>query len=112
MGKRELVTVLSLSSWCLVIAVWLFVTVPRVCLQLVIMVVPGYTHFFDSSLESSAGKYLTCDTKSLISRPYRLHDFNPLCTSDPKCVMWQTARCMTIRLVLSSTLANVGKGNQ
>ena len=28
MGKREQVALLSLSSWCLVIVVWLFFTVP------------------------------------------------------------------------------------
>ena len=32
MGKRELVALLSLSSWCLVIVVWLFLAVPRVYL--------------------------------------------------------------------------------
>ena len=30
MGKRELVALLCLSSWCLVIVVWLFLTMPRV----------------------------------------------------------------------------------
>ena len=33
MGKRELVSLLGLSSWCLVMVVWLFFTVPQVCLQ-------------------------------------------------------------------------------
>ena len=44
MGKRELVTLLSLSSWCLVIVVWLFLAVPLVCLQFVIVIFPGHTH--------------------------------------------------------------------
>ena len=44
MGKRELVALLSLSSWCLVIVVWLFLEVPRVCLQFVIVVFPDHTH--------------------------------------------------------------------
>ena len=44
MGKRELVALLSLSSWCLVIAVWLFLAVPRVCLQFVIVVFSDHTH--------------------------------------------------------------------
>ena len=44
MGKRELVTLLSLSSLCLVIVVWLFLAVPWVCLQFVIVVFPDYTH--------------------------------------------------------------------
>ena len=44
MGKRELVALLCLSSWCLVIVVWLFLMLPRVCLQLVIVVFPDHTH--------------------------------------------------------------------
>ena len=42
-GKRELVASLSLSSWCLVIAVWLFIAVPWVCLQFVIVVFADHT---------------------------------------------------------------------
>ena len=38
MGKRELAALLSLSSWCLVIVVWLFLSVPWVCLQFVIVI--------------------------------------------------------------------------
>ena len=45
-GKRELVALLCLSTWCLVIVVWLFLTIPRVCLQLVIVVFPDHTHYF------------------------------------------------------------------
>ena len=44
MGKRELVALLSLSSWCLVIVVWLFLAVPWVCLQFVMVVFPDHTH--------------------------------------------------------------------
>ena len=39
-GKRELVALLSLSSWCLVMVVWLFLAVPR----FVIVVFPDHTH--------------------------------------------------------------------
>ena len=42
MGKRELVALLGLSSWCLVIVVWLFLAVPQVCLQFVIVVIPDH----------------------------------------------------------------------
>ena len=45
MGKRELVALLCLSSWCLVIVVWLFLTVPQVCLQFGIVVFPDHTHY-------------------------------------------------------------------
>ena len=44
MGKRELVALLSLSSWCLVIVVWLFLVVPWACLQFVIVAFPDHTH--------------------------------------------------------------------
>ena len=44
MGKRELVALLSLSSWSLLIVVWLFHGVPWVCLQFVIVVFPDHTH--------------------------------------------------------------------
>ena len=46
MGKRELVALLSLSTWCLVIVVWLFLAVPWVCLQFVIVVFADHTHYF------------------------------------------------------------------
>ena len=44
MGKREVVALLSLSSWCLVMVERLFLAVPRVCLQFVIVVFPDHTH--------------------------------------------------------------------
>ena len=44
MGKRELIALLCLSSWCLVIVVWLFLTIPPVCLRFVIVVFPDHTH--------------------------------------------------------------------
>ena len=46
LGKRELIALLSLSSWCLVIVVWLFLAVPMFCLQFVIVVFPDHTHYF------------------------------------------------------------------
>ena len=45
MGKREMVALLCLSSWCLVIVVWLFLAVPWGCLQLVIVVFPDHTRY-------------------------------------------------------------------
>ena len=44
MGKRELIALLNLSSWCLVMVERLFLAVPRGCLQFVIVVFPGHTH--------------------------------------------------------------------
>ena len=44
MGKRELIALLNLSSWCLVMVERLFLTVPRGCLQFVIVVFPDHTY--------------------------------------------------------------------
>ena len=61
-GKKELVALLCLFSWCLVIVVWLFLVVPWVFLQFVIVVFPDHIHllfllacFFP---KSKAGHYL------------------------------------------------------
>ena len=52
MGKRGLVALLSLSFWCLVIVVWLFLAVPWVGLQLVFVVFPVHTHYFCDQMRS------------------------------------------------------------
>ena len=44
MGKRELVALLGLSSWCLVMVERLFLAVPRGYLRFVIVVFPDHTH--------------------------------------------------------------------
>ena len=44
MGKRELIALLNLSSWCLVMVEQLFLAVPRGCLQFVIVIFPDHTH--------------------------------------------------------------------
>ena len=52
MGKRELVALLNLSSWCLMMVERLFLAVPRGCLRFVIVVFPDHTHllFFMGSM--------------------------------------------------------------
>ena len=42
--KRELIALLLLSFGCLVTVLWLFLTVPRVGLQCLIVVFPDHTH--------------------------------------------------------------------
>ena len=53
MGKRELIALLNLSSWCLVMVERLFLVVPRGCMQFVIVVFPDHTHllFFISKIQ-------------------------------------------------------------
>ena len=44
MGKRELVALLNLFSWCLVMVERLFLAVPGGCLRFVNVVFPDHTH--------------------------------------------------------------------
>ena len=44
--KRELVDLLSLSSWCLWVVSRLFLAVPRVSLHFLTVVFPDHTHYF------------------------------------------------------------------
>ena len=66
MGKRELIALLNLSSWCLVMVERLFLAVPRVCLQFVIVVFPDHTHllFLEST---SRGSYISLLQSAYVS---------------------------------------------
>ena len=59
MGKRELVALLNLSSWCLVIVVRRFLAMPWVCLQFVIVVFPDHTLTIFVAC-SSASSFIIC----------------------------------------------------
>ena len=50
MGKREPVALFGLSSWRLVIVLWLFLVVPWGFLQFVIAVFSEHTHFLFLSI--------------------------------------------------------------
>ena len=52
MGKRELIALLNLSTWCLLMVERLFLAVPRGCLQFVIVVFPDHTHYFCTKFQS------------------------------------------------------------
>ena len=51
MGKRELIALLNLSSWCLVMVERLFLAVPQGCLQFVVVVFPDHNHLLYSFLK-------------------------------------------------------------
>ena len=57
MGKRELIALLNLSSWCLVMVEQLFLAVPKDCLQFVIVVFPDHTHLLFLNLASKLNIY-------------------------------------------------------
>ena len=54
MGKRVLVALLYLSSWCLAMVERLFLVVPQGCLRFVIVVFPDHTHllFFTKFMDN------------------------------------------------------------
>ena len=60
MGKRELIALLNLSSWCLVMVERLFLALPRGCLQFVIVVFSDYTHLLFLKMSSQA--FFLCKT--------------------------------------------------
>ena len=54
-GRESWLPCFVFSSWCLVIVVWLFLTMPWVCLQFVTVVFSDHTHllfFFDIFLST------------------------------------------------------------
>ena len=55
MGKRELIAMLNVSSWCLVMVEQLFLAVPWGCLQFVIVVFPDHTHLLFLVFKVSQG---------------------------------------------------------
>ena len=83
MGKRELIALLNLSSWCLVMVGRLFLAVPRGCLQFVIVVFPDHTHLlflpteavFDTSIIQTVKMYL--NIINIYHYSYKLSIFLP-----------------------------------
>ena len=87
MGKRELFSLLNLSSWCLVMVEWLFLAVPWGCLRLVSVVFPNHTHLlFLACILLTIKCIITfqsflCDLKIFVSvrqiaRPIRAYKLN------------------------------------
>ena len=70
MEKRELVALLSLSSWCPLIVVWLFLAVTCVCLKFVIVVFPDHTHLL-FIIGFRYSKYVLIETVHLNSHNIR-----------------------------------------
>ena len=61
MGKRELVALLYLSSWCLAMVERLFLAVPQGCLRFVIVEFPDHTHLLFLIVKYSIGLNLFCN---------------------------------------------------
>ena len=66
LGKRELVALLNLSSWCLVMVERLFLVVPWGCPGFSIVVFPDHTHLLSLSRTISAKNLVDRVSQSLI----------------------------------------------
>ena len=76
MGNRELVALLSLSSRFLVSGVWLFLALPWVCLQFVVVVFPDHTYLlFCQSRNPSDKSFWIC---ACITNHFASTIFDPL----------------------------------
>ena len=64
MGKRELIALLILSSWCLVMVERLFLEVPQGSLQFVIVVFPDHTHLLFLKEPADIANYRSRSLKS------------------------------------------------
>ena len=75
MGKRELVALLNLSSWCLVMVEWLFLAVPRGCLRFAIVVFPDQTHslFLQFKKVLKMSTCLNWEMYKMVSKVYSCH---------------------------------------
>ena len=70
MGKRELVALLNLSTWCLVMVERLFLALPHGCLRFVIVFFPDHTHLlFFLSLRCTS----VCKGETIPSDVYKHH---------------------------------------
>ena len=62
MGKRELIALLNLSSWCLVMVERLFLAVSQGCLRFVIVVFPDHTHLLSCKVKRVDKATVRCES--------------------------------------------------
>ena len=98
MGKRELVALLCLSSWCLVIVVWFFLAVPWGCLQFVIVVFPDHTHYFLDYMRQRVDflaqwlEHWSCTGVARVQFLAREREYFQLCFTLVMAIMWFSCR--------------------
>ena len=72
MGKRDLIALLNLSSWCLVMVERLFLAVPRGCLQFVIVVFSYHTHLLILSYVFTKNLFTIAETARKSELSYKI----------------------------------------
>ena len=91
MGKRELVALLNLSSWCIVMVERLFLAVPSGCLRFLIAVFPDHTHLvFLKYFDVSQSVTLQCDASNLGLGAVLLQDNQPVAYASRSLTMTET----------------------
>ena len=104
MGKRELVALLSFSFLCLLIVVWLYLVVPCVCLQFVIVVFADHNHLL--FLLSTAKKYMKDRlvykrNSGVVYDKLKARDFNSTCDFFPLFTLLFPITYFKINLLIS-----------
>ena len=74
MGKRGLIVLLGLSSWCLVLVVRLFLAVPWGCLRFAIVVLSDHTHLLFLFRKGIIVLYLTIITVNVLSIFFQIYN--------------------------------------
>ena len=113
MGKRELIVLLNLSSWCLVMVGRLFLAVQRGCLLFVIVVFPDHTHllflnfviFFFSKLNCNVADFIRLGLRYKVLKLYKS---SLQCNSVLSDILFKNELC--IPLERGSNVPSTGKG--
>ena len=85
-GKRELVALLNLSSWCLVMVEWPLLVVLWGCFQFVIVVFPDHTHLLFWGVDSTPKNGSTFKAWKLEIKSLRM------LSKFPECIVTQSNR--------------------
>ena len=112
MGKRELIALLNLSSWCLVMVERLFLVVPRGCLQFVIVVFPDHTHLLFLVVSAVLTFWVGIGRTVILHVPKikkvstaTCEYFNRTCPGDKECSIFNATMMSTISTLAATTTA-------
>ena len=89
MGKRELVALLNLSSWCLAMVERLFLVVPQGCMRFVIVVFPNHTHLLFLLVTQTTLLEISCHGSNILRViTFCLSTFQSFAKYSKTCLKW------------------------
>ena len=109
-GKKELIALLNLSSWCLVMVERLFLTVPRGCLQFVIVVFPDHTHLLFLSCPRVREASLSHQPAVKVQRNLCIY-YSKTCVKQPLSKRLKLVFKTHYRLMRVNSIAEYSKGH-